>query len=68
MDNLSLSLKLLEYDEHEFARQLCLLEFNIFSRIQSTEFMGQAWSKPKESHRSPNILALIEDFNNISNG
>jgi len=35
-------------------------------REQPVELQNLAWSKPKLKHRAPNLLALIEHFNNFS--
>ena len=50
-------------DELEVARQICLLEFKIYSSILAKETLNLNWSKHKE--RSPNVLALIEQFNRV---
>jgi hypothetical protein len=53
-------------DDEEIARQLTCIEFSIFSLIKPTEFLNQAWNKPSLQHRSPNVLKMIDRFNNVS--
>jgi len=50
----------------EIAKQLTLIEFDIFSKIQSNEFLNQAWSKEKTFHLAPNIRAAIDRFNLVT--
>eukprot|EP01128_Nolandella_sp_AFSM9_P001128 TRINITY_DN1123_c2_g5_i1.p1 TRINITY_DN1123_c2_g5~~TRINITY_DN1123_c2_g5_i1.p1 ORF type:complete len:664 (-),score=149.08 TRINITY_DN1123_c2_g5_i1:283-2274(-) len=59
-------LDVMSIDAKELARQLTLIEFHLFHRIRPSEFLNQSWSKPKLKHRSPNLLAMIEHFNNLS--
>eukprot|EP01133_Synstelium_polycarpum_P000183 gene183-221_t len=62
----SQSLNIFDVDEEEIARQLTLIDFEVFSNIKSSELLNQAWSKPKLRHRSPHVMALINRFNEIS--
>lgn len=57
---------LFDLDEEEVARQLCLMEWRNFSKIQAEEFLDQSWSKEKTQHRCPNVMAMIGNFNDIS--
>eukprot|EP01130_Rhizamoeba_saxonica_P016727 TRINITY_DN7785_c0_g1_i1.p1 TRINITY_DN7785_c0_g1~~TRINITY_DN7785_c0_g1_i1.p1 ORF type:complete len:1010 (+),score=231.89 TRINITY_DN7785_c0_g1_i1:2-3031(+) len=56
------------YDVHviEIARQLTLIDFQMFFNIKSSEFLDQSWSRPALKHRAPNILKATERFNNIA--
>eukprot|EP00027_Filamoeba_sp_ATCC50430_P005468 CAMPEP_0168560888 /NCGR_PEP_ID=MMETSP0413-20121227/11301_1 /TAXON_ID=136452 /ORGANISM="Filamoeba nolandi, Strain NC-AS-23-1" /LENGTH=1108 /DNA_ID=CAMNT_0008592221 /DNA_START=186 /DNA_END=3513 /DNA_ORIENTATION=- len=56
----------LRFSESEIARQLTVLEFNIFKNIRASELVNQAWNKPKLQYRAPNIGALISRANKIS--
>jgi hypothetical protein len=60
------SLSWLDVDDEELARQLTLIEFDTFYRIQTSELLQQSWMKPKLKHRAPNVLAMIARFNNVS--
>jgi len=50
----------------EIARQLTLIDFEYFRKIQSVEFMNLAWSKPRLKHRASNLLRMIDRFNRLS--
>ncbi|EGG19007.1 Ras guanine nucleotide exchange factor [Cavenderia fasciculata] len=62
----SQSLDILDVDDEEIARQLTLIDFEMFAAIKPSELLNQSWNKPKLRHRSPNVLALISRFNEIS--
>ena len=51
-------------DSEELARQLCIHTFQIYSKIQPFELVGQVWSKDRELSR--NVNALIAWFNLVS--
>jgi len=53
-----------DFDEIEFARQICLYEHELFRSIHPKECLNQAWNKSKED--APHILNMIEFFNNFS--
>lgn len=61
------NLKLSDVDEEEIARQLTLIEFPIFARIQPSELLNQAWSQKHLKHRAPYVTAMITRFNVVSN-
>eukprot|EP01098_Paradermamoeba_levis_P016727 TRINITY_DN9231_c0_g1_i1.p1 TRINITY_DN9231_c0_g1~~TRINITY_DN9231_c0_g1_i1.p1 ORF type:complete len:652 (-),score=199.83 TRINITY_DN9231_c0_g1_i1:128-2083(-) len=63
----SSNLTLFDVDEEEIARQLTLVEFEIYSSIKASELLNQSWNKPKLKHRSPNVLQMIARFNDLSN-
>jgi len=56
----------LALNESEIARQLTLIEFSIFSQIQSSELFNQSWNKPKTNHKSPHVLNMISRSNHLS--
>eukprot|EP01094_Clydonella_sp_ATCC50884_P005879 TRINITY_DN1486_c0_g1_i1.p1 TRINITY_DN1486_c0_g1~~TRINITY_DN1486_c0_g1_i1.p1 ORF type:complete len:1136 (+),score=369.66 TRINITY_DN1486_c0_g1_i1:225-3632(+) len=58
------NLKLLELHPLEVARQLTLIEANMFRSIRPRELLNQSWNKSPD--KAPNVLALIERFNTIS--
>eukprot|EP01102_Stenamoeba_stenopodia_P019570 TRINITY_DN742_c0_g1_i1.p1 TRINITY_DN742_c0_g1~~TRINITY_DN742_c0_g1_i1.p1 ORF type:complete len:861 (-),score=153.82 TRINITY_DN742_c0_g1_i1:1728-4310(-) len=55
-----------ELDPQELARQLTLIEYNIFKIIQPKEFLNQGWNRSKKHITSPNILTMIRLFNKMS--
>lgn len=50
----------------EIARQITVIEHQIYRKIRSPELLNQAWNNKTLKHRSPNVLKLIERFNKIS--
>ena len=60
-------LTLLDIHPLEIARQLTLIETEIFRKIVPRECMGLAWSKKDAKDRAPNILTMINRFNIVSN-
>ncbi|KAH3762319.1 Ras guanine nucleotide exchange factor Q [Pelomyxa schiedti] len=56
-----------DMDPIEIARQLSLMEFDIFRTIQAKEMFSLSWSKKDKELKSPNLLAMIHKFNTISN-
>ncbi|KAJ3424532.1 ras guanine nucleotide exchange factor i-related [Anaeramoeba flamelloides] len=59
-------LSLLDVPPEEIARQMTLLEFQIYERIKPSEFLKLAWSQPKIRHKSPNVLSLINRANMVT--
>ena len=59
---LDLNKFLFKLKPEQFARQLVLSEFEVFQKLQKTEFLNQSWLNPKLKHRSPNILRILERF------
>ncbi|KAJ5079686.1 ras guanine nucleotide exchange factor i-related [Anaeramoeba ignava] len=59
-------LSIFDVNEEEIARQLTLIEFQVYTKISPTELLNQAWNKAKYKHRAPNVLAFIQRFNDVS--
>lgn len=53
----------LDINPEELARQITLIEHQLFKEIQANEFLGQAWAKRREL--APNILRLINWSNRM---
>lgn len=51
----------------ELARQLTLLEYEMYHCIQAKECLDQNWNKKGKETKSPNILNLIHQFNKVQN-
>lgn len=47
----------------EFARQLTFLESKLFKRIEPNECLSGAWAKDKKYEVTPNIVALTDRWN-----
>jgi hypothetical protein len=62
----TLSLDLFDVDDEEIARQITLMDFEIYSSIKLSELLNQSWNKPKLRHRSPNVIRMINRFNEMS--
>jgi len=50
----------------EIARQLTLQEYRMYHCIQPKECLDQNWNKSSKYQKSPNIMAMIEQFNKQS--
>eukprot|EP01147_Barroeca_monosierra_P001967 gene1967-5051_t len=50
----------------ELARQLTLIDSELYRAIQPSELVGQQWTKKEKETRSPHVLAFIRHFNRIS--
>ncbi|KAJ6241693.1 guanine nucleotide exchange factor [Anaeramoeba flamelloides] len=61
------NLSLLEIDNVEFARQLTLIEFDLYCKIEPKECLKQAWTKTKKETLAPNIIKMTQFFNSLSN-
>ena len=59
-------LSLFDLDELEIARQFTILNHNVYRKIKPSELLNQAWSKEKLRHRSPNVIEMIQIFNDMS--
>lgn len=56
----------LELHPLEVARQLTLIEFKIFEKINTSELSHQVWNKKNAKEIAPNVTALIERCNEIA--
>jgi son of sevenless-like protein len=53
-----------DFDLVEVARQICLVEQEIYAKIHPKEALNQNWNKRRE--QAPNIIAMIGFFNQLS--
>ncbi|KAL9650302.1 hypothetical protein ABK040_014956 [Willaertia magna] len=65
-ENENRKFNIIYWDAFEIARQITLIEYNIFSAIEPKEFFGLGWTKKDKTLRAPNIVHLTEQFNNMS--
>lgn len=56
-----------QIDPLEFARQMTLLDFDIYRKIQPYECIRQRWCKTDRETEAPHITALSAGFNRMSN-
>eukprot|EP00002_Diphylleia_rotans_P028254 TRINITY_DN5700_c0_g2_i1.p1 TRINITY_DN5700_c0_g2~~TRINITY_DN5700_c0_g2_i1.p1 ORF type:complete len:1097 (-),score=216.38 TRINITY_DN5700_c0_g2_i1:583-3873(-) len=57
---------ILQLSPDEVAKQLCIIDSKVFRSIKPVELLNQAWNKPKYKYLAPNVLYMIEHFNNLS--
>ena len=57
---------LMQATVEEVARQLTMIDFRVFSSIQSTELLNLSWSNPRRQHLAANVLAMINRSNNLA--
>jgi hypothetical protein len=56
----------LDWPSKEIARQLTLIEFNMFREIRPKECLNQSWNKKNREEKAPNIFKMIAWFNTVS--
>ena len=50
----------------EVARQLTKIESELYRSIKASELTGQGWTKANKQVRAPNVLNMINRFNQVS--
>lgn len=65
--NVTGKLSLMDIHPEELARQLTLIEYDLYKNIKPWECLNQSWAKKDKETRAPNILAMIQRFNQVSN-
>ena len=58
---------ILDFNAEEIARQLTLIESDLYRAIKPWEFLNQAWAKKDKEKRAPRVIAMINRFNQVSN-
>ncbi|KAI9355434.1 ras guanine nucleotide exchange factor domain-containing protein [Zopfochytrium polystomum] len=58
-------LKLTDIDPLELARQLTLIEVDMFSKLKGREFVDVAWMKQDKLVRAPNVLRMSQWSNRV---
>eukprot|EP01080_Neovahlkampfia_damariscottae_P009407 gene9407-1615_t len=57
---------ILEWSSDELAKQLTIIETELFKNIEPKECFGLGWSKPNKLDLAPNIVAITDRFNYVS--
>ncbi|KAJ1561508.1 RasGEF [Nowakowskiella sp. JEL0078] len=57
------SIDISQVDPLEIARQMCLIDEQIFRSIRTRELLGQRWTRENKIEISPNVVAMIAGFN-----
>ncbi|TPX37441.1 hypothetical protein SmJEL517_g00744 [Synchytrium microbalum] len=58
-------IKIPDLDPMEMARQLTLIEFELFSNIKPREYLDMAWMKEDKEVRAPNITRMTRWSNHV---
>ncbi len=53
-------LKLVDLDEIEIARQLSLMDYDLFVAVKPFEFLNMAWLDLDKHYRAPHLCAILE--------
>jgi son of sevenless-like protein len=62
----SFDIDILDLDLKEVARQMTLIDHELFSAIPLHTLFGKAWSKPRHTHSATEIRRFIDRFNATS--
>jgi hypothetical protein len=55
-----------DYHLTELARQMTLIEYDLYRAVQPWELFETAWSKKDKEVRAPNVLKMVARFNHVS--
>lgn len=58
--------EILDWPSLEIARQMTIVEYELFRRIQPKECLNQAWNQANRAQKAPGISAMINRFNEVS--
>lgn len=58
--------ELLDFHPEELARQLTLIESNLYRAIKPWELLNQSWAKKDKDKRAPRVISMINRFNQVS--
>ncbi|KAJ3054042.1 hypothetical protein HK097_002777 [Rhizophlyctis rosea] len=60
------SISVFKYPADEIARQLTLIDFDLFARILPSELLNQSWTKGDAHTRARGVIALTKRFNAVA--
>jgi len=60
------TLQLKDIEEEEIARQLTIIDFNLYTSIQASELLKMSWANPKHRHKAPGVIAMLQRFDNVA--
>ncbi|KAL6073663.1 RasGEF domain containing protein [Balamuthia mandrillaris] len=61
----SMEVKLQDIDEEEVARQMTLVDMELFKRIAAHEFLHKAWLYEKYHHKAPNLRVMMQRYKDM---
>ncbi|KAL6047136.1 Ras guanine nucleotide exchange factor F [Balamuthia mandrillaris] len=61
----SMEVKLQDIDEEEVARQMTLVDMELFKRIAAHEFLHKAWLYEKYHHKAPNLRVIMQRYKDM---
>lgn len=64
--NLKSTMTILDLHPEEVARQMTIIDSNLFRGIKPQEFLNLGWTKSDKETRAPGILAMISSFNHVT--
>jgi hypothetical protein len=56
-----------DWEPTEIARQITLIEYDMYREITPKELLSLSWQKSDNKKRSPNLLRMIHRFNELNN-
>jgi len=58
---------ILDFEPSDLARQMAIIDYEIFKNIHPLEYANQNWCSTAKGTRAPNILRMVTHFNKVSN-
>jgi len=58
--------KIMDLSPKQIARQMALVDFNYFKKIEKEEYISLSWNGPDKWTKAPNIATFIQRFNNLT--